>query len=180
MFIGCSYCIVFIMCCVKRMEWISLFVKYVSITRTQWLAQSFISLQNCTRLPWREVSRSWERVNTLLSSENKHTAMALLMSMYRVFPTKNNNNKPHNYTAFNTTTRKALACHIHVLFAMWLLWNDNHSHQRIPTRSPSSSSPGGDVMVHVPDINQPSLPTPFTLFLFLFLSLWPFQLYFIP
>ena len=162
------------MCCVKRMEWISLFVKYVSITRTQWLAQSFISLQNCTRLPWREVSRSWERVNTLLSSENKHTAMALLMSMYRVFPTKNNNNKPHNYTAFNTTTRKALACHIHVLFAMWLLWNDNHSHQRIPTRSPSSSSPGGDVMVHVPDINQPSLPTPFTLFLRLFLSYCPF------
>ena len=29
-------------------------------------------------------------------------------------------------------------------------------------------------------INQPSLPTPFILFLCLFLSLWPFQLYFIP
>ena len=30
------------------------------------------------------------------------------------------------------------------------------------------------------DINQPSLPAPFTLLLGLFLSLWPFQLYFIP
>ena len=29
-------------------------------------------------------------------------------------------------------------------------------------------------------INQPRLPIPFTLFLCLFLSLWPFQLYFIP
>ena len=30
------------------------------------------------------------------------------------------------------------------------------------------------------DINQPSLPTLFILFLCLFLTLWPFQLYFIP
>ena len=30
------------------------------------------------------------------------------------------------------------------------------------------------------DINQPSFPTLFILFLCLFLSLWPFQLYFIP
>ena len=36
-----------------------------------------------------------------------------------------------------------------------------------------------DFTVYVPDINQPSLPTPFfTLFLCLFLSLWPFQLCF--
>ena len=41
---------------------------------------------------------------------------------------------------------------------------------------------GGDVAVYVYDMNQPSLPTPsfFILFLCLFLSLWPFQLYFIP
>ena len=38
----------------------------------------------------------------------------------------------------------------------------------------------GDVAVYVFDINQPSLPTPFNLFLGLFLSLWPFQRYFIP
>ena len=45
----------------------------------------------------------------------------------------------------------------------------------VPTGSPSR---GGDVMVYVFDINQPSLPTPFTLFMCLFLSLWLFQLYF--
>ena len=40
---------------------------------------------------------------------------------------------------------------------------------------------GGDVAVDVFDVNQPSLPTPFfILFLCLFLSLWPFQLYFVP
>ena len=43
-----------------------------------------------------------------------------------------------------------------------------------------SSSRGGHVAVYVFDINQPSLPTPFILFLCLFLSLRPFQLYFIP
>ena len=43
-----------------------------------------------------------------------------------------------------------------------------------------STSHGGDVTVYVKDINQPSLPTPFILFLCLFLSTWPFQLYFIP
>ena len=47
----------------------------------------------------------------------------------------------------------------------------------VPAGSPS---PGGDVTVYVVEINQPSLPTLFTLFLCLFLSLWPFQLYFIP
>ena len=47
----------------------------------------------------------------------------------------------------------------------------------VPTGSPSR---GGDVAVYVFDINQPSLPTPFcSVFLCLFLSLWPFQLYFI-
>ena len=51
---------------------------------------------------------------------------------------------------------------------------------------PPSQSPGltftwwgWDVTVFVPDINQPSSPTPFTLFLCLFLSVWPCQLYFI-
>ena len=54
----------------------------------------------------------------------------------------------------------------------------------VPTDSPSR---GGDVAVYVFDINQLSLPTPFysvlvsiILFLCLFLSLCPFQLYFIP
>ena len=47
-----------------------------------------------------------------------------------------------------------------------------------------SPSCGGDATVYVYDINQLSLPTPFFflggLFLCLFLSLWPIQLYFIP
>ena len=47
----------------------------------------------------------------------------------------------------------------------------------VPTGSPSC---GGDVKVYVLDINRQSLPTPFTLFSCLFLSLWFFQLYFIP
>ena len=37
-----------------------------------------------------------------------------------------------------------------------------------------SPSRGGDVKLYVLDINQPSLPTPFTLFLCLFLSYGPF------
>ena len=41
----------------------------------------------------------------------------------------------------------------------------------VPEGSPSR---GGDVKVCVLDINQPSLPTPFTLFLCLFLSYGPF------
>ena len=41
-------------------------------------------------------------------------------------------------------------------------------------------SRGGEVTVYVLDINQLSLPTRFILFLRLFHSLWPFQLYFIP
>ena len=47
----------------------------------------------------------------------------------------------------------------------------------IPAGSPSR---GGDVTVYVLDINQPSLPTLFILFLCLFLSPWSFQLYFLP
>ena len=46
----------------------------------------------------------------------------------------------------------------------------------VPAGSPSC---GGDVTVYVLDIGQPSLPTPFILFLCLFLSLWHFQQYFI-
>ena len=47
-----------------------------------------------------------------------------------------------------------------------------------PAGSPSR---GGDVVVYVFDMNQPSLPRSFFfLFLCLFLSLWPFRLYFIP
>ena len=46
-------------------------------------------------------------------------------------------------------------------FSLWL----------VPAGSPSR---GGDVKVFVLDINQPSLPTPFTLFLCLFLSHGPF------
>ena len=46
----------------------------------------------------------------------------------------------------------------------------------VPAGSPSR---GGDVKVYVLDINQPSLLTPFTLFLCISL-LWPFHLYFIP
>ena len=47
----------------------------------------------------------------------------------------------------------------------------------VPAGSPSRT---GDVAVYVFDINQPSLPTPFYSVLGLFLSLWPFQLYFVP
>ena len=47
----------------------------------------------------------------------------------------------------------------------------------VPAGSPSR---GGDVAVYVFDMDQPSLPTLFVLFLCLFLSLWPFQLHFIP
>ena len=43
---------------------------------------------------------------------------------------------------------------------------------RVPAGSPSR---GGDVKVYVLDINQPSLPTPFTLILCLFLSYGPFS-----
>ena len=46
----------------------------------------------------------------------------------------------------------------------------------VPAGSPSR---GGDVAVYVFVINQPSLPTICTLFLYLFLSLWPFQQNFI-
>ena len=44
----------------------------------------------------------------------------------------------------------------------------------VPT---GSLSCGGDAAVYVFDINQWSFRTPFILFLCLFLSLWPFQLY---
>ena len=47
----------------------------------------------------------------------------------------------------------------------------------IPT---GSSSRGGDVAVHVFDITQPSLPTPFYSVLLPVSVLWPIQLYFIP
>ena len=49
--------------------------------------------------------------------------------------------------------------------------------QNVPAGLPSC---GGDVTVYFLHINQPSLPTLFILSLCLFLSLWPFQLYFIP
>ena len=45
---------------------------------------------------------------------------------------------------------------------------------------PGSSSRGGEVTVYVPDINQPSLPTPCYSVLVSVSVLWPFQLYFIP
>ena len=48
---------------------------------------------------------------------------------------------------------------------------------QIPVGSPSR---GGDIAVFVLDIDQQSLPTLFVLSLCLFLSLWSFQLYFIP
>ena len=48
----------------------------------------------------------------------------------------------------------------------------------VPMGSPSG---GGDVMVYVFAMNQLRLPYSFDIpFLCLFLSLWPFQLYFIP
>ena len=75
-----------------------------------------------------------------------------------------------------------------------LIWVDNAANVGkqfnpafgFPRHSASSDSPHGlnftwwDVTVYVPDINHPSLPTPFFLFLSLFLSLWPLQLYFMP
>ena len=52
------------------------------------------------------------------------------------------------------------------------IWVPGHvGIQGVPAGSPSR---GGDVKVCVLDINQPSLPTPFTLFLCLFLSYGPF------
>ena len=44
---------------------------------------------------------------------------------------------------------------------------------------PAGSPRGGDVTVYVFDINQSSFTTLFILFLRLFPSAWPFQLYFI-
>ena len=43
-----------------------------------------------------------------------------------------------------------------------------------------SLSRGGDVTVYVLHINQPSLPTLYSVLVSVSLSLWPFQLYFIP
>ena len=51
------------------------------------------------------------------------------------------------------------------------------SFTRVPGGSPSGE---GDVVVYVKDITQLSLPTPFYSVLVSVLSLWPFQLYFIP
>ena len=52
-------------------------------------------------------------------------------------------------------------------------------HPLVPAGSPPR---GGDVAVHVFDINQPSLPIPFYSLLvsIAFLSVCPFQLYFVP
>ena len=47
----------------------------------------------------------------------------------------------------------------------------SHTHTHVPAGSPSR---GGDIKVYVLDINQPSLPTPFILFLCLFFSYGPF------
>ena len=66
-------------------------------------------------------------------------------------------------------------------------WSKNHSpmnslsadvqQEQAPLNDVPAGSPsrGGDVTVYVLD-----LPTPFILFLCLFLSLWPFRLYFVP
>ena len=53
----------------------------------------------------------------------------------------------------------------------------SHLKEVVPADSPSR---GGDGTVYVLDVKQPSLPTLFTLFLCLFLSLWSYQIYFIP
>ena len=47
----------------------------------------------------------------------------------------------------------------------------------VPADSPSR---GGDVAVYIFDINKPNGPRLFIQFLCLFLSIWPFQLHFIP
>ena len=63
-------------------------------------------------------------------------------------------------------------------FLSFIFLNEEYfPHSLVPPDSPSR---GGDVTVYVKDINQPSLPTHFTLSLCLFLSLRPFKLYFIP
>ena len=66
-----------------------------------------------------------------------------------------------------------------LLFLKSLCKTFSTSYKNITAGSPSL---GGDVMVYVLllDINQPSLPTLFILFMCLFPSLWPLQLYFIP
>ena len=56
-------------------------------------------------------------------------------------------------------------------FSLSLSLSLSHTHTHVPAGSPSR---GGDIKVYVLDINQPSLPTPFTLFLCLFLSYGPF------
>ena len=58
------------------------------------------------------------------------------------------------------------------LCAVFLLLVDT-----VPVGSPSC---GGDVMVYVEDVDQPSLPTPFHCVPVSVSLLWPFQLYFIP
>ena len=68
--------------------------------------------------------------------------------------------RPLSGTTFLPTSDTAVSSHSSKL----LLKN-------VPAGSPSR---GGDVKVYVLDINQPSLPTPFTLFLRLSLSYGPF------
>ena len=56
-----------------------------------------------------------------------------------------------------------------------------HIKEYVVTEVPAGSPQcGGDYIVYVLEINQPSLPTSFTWFMCLFLSLWLFHLYFIP
>ena len=80
------------------------------------------------------------------------------------------------FSQFQNTT-DAFPCHIRLPVCLLIIDPHSRAPQKVPT---GSSSRGGDVTVYVFNINQPSLPTPFTLFLCLFLSFWPFQLYFTP
>ena len=78
-------------------------------------------------------------------------------------------------TATTASTKSELFNHGSLLHSV-RIWcgpcvNPAASINYVPAGSPSR---GGDVKVYVLDINQPSLPTPFTLFLSLFLSCGPF------
>ena len=85
-------------------------------------------------------------------------------------------------TQVNAKTCKLFYCahslsHMNSASTIWDGFSEVHLKKKVPTNSPSR---GGDVTVYVFNVNQPSLPIPFTLFLCLYLSLLPFQLYFTP
>ena len=62
-------------------------------------------------------------------------------------------------------------------FELFIEFSKTSTRPFVPAGPPSR---GGDVTVYVLEINQPSLPSLFILYLWLFLFLLPFHMYFIP